>query len=117
MLAAFATVVAAAAGLRRAHRDLVAGLDARHAVADLRDHTRSLVTGHQRFANDEAAVAAFVEVVEVGPADTAGSESNQHFAGADGRLGVGVDPHVVLGVNTAAKHFRSLRGSEKGHRA
>ena len=86
LLAALAAVVAAAAGVRRRHRDLVADLHARDAGADApRRRADASWPGNQRLAHDEAAVAALEIVVEVGAADAAGAEAQQHLA----RAGVG----------------------------
>jgi hypothetical protein len=90
--------------LRGADRDLVPGLDAGDALANLRDDSRSFVAGNQRLADNEAPVPALVVVVEVGPANASGAETNQHFARSDGRLGLEIDAQVVLGVNAASQH-------------
>ena len=82
LLAALAAVVALAARMRRADGDLVADLDARDAGADRGDDAGGLVPGNQRLAHDEAAVAALEVVMEVGAADAAGAEPQQHLAGA-----------------------------------
>src|SRR5438093_605970 len=108
MLASFATVVAAATGLRGADRDLVAGLHASDTLADRRNHTGSLVPRHQRLANDKAAVPPLEVVVNVGTADAAGTESDQHLARTDCGVGLGIDTQVLLGMDTARQHDRWL---------
>ena len=61
------------------------------------------MAGNERLAHDETAVAAFVVIVEIRPADAGGPEPQQHFT----RSGLGnvdrFDPQVFLGVNAAGK--------------
>src|SRR5207253_6154811 len=108
MLAPFAAIVAAPTGLRRTHRDLVAGLDARDALADLRDDARSLVSGNERLADDEASIPAFEVIVQIGAADAARAEPDQHLARSDLGFRLWLYAQVFLRVNTASQHDRSL---------
>src|SRR5438309_5223133 len=80
MLASLATVFAAPACVGRRHGHLVAGLHPGDAFADTCDDGGRLVTGDQRLAYDEAAVAAFEVIVKIRSADAAGAELQQHFA-------------------------------------
>src|SRR5262249_47859871 len=80
LLAAFAATLATAARMRRAHRHLVADAHARDARTDAGDDRGGLMSGNQRLADDEVAVAALEVIVEIGAADATGAELQQHFA-------------------------------------
>ncbi len=75
---------------------------------DAGDHRRRLVPGNQRLAHDEVAVAALEVVVEIGAADAAGAEAQQHLAGADRRHFRVLDAQVFLCVDPASQHGASL---------
>jgi hypothetical protein len=108
VLAPFAAVVAAPAGMRRRDGNVVTLLHARDAGPNGRDDAGRLVARNQRLAHDEAAVAALEIVVEVRPADAGGAQAQQHFARARRRRVGGFDPQVFLRVYLAGQHFRSL---------
>jgi hypothetical protein len=108
LLPAFAAIGAAPAGVRRAHRDLVAFLDAGDIRADQRHHAGRFVPGHQRLADHEAAVAALEIVVKIGAADAPGAKAHQHLAGTHGRHRLGFDSQIFLRMDRARQHrYRS----------
>src|SRR6185437_10596868 len=104
LLAAAAAIGAASARMRGADRDLVADLDARHAFADRDDDGRRLVPGNKRLAHDEAAVPALVEIVQIGTADAAGAERQQHLASTGRRLVLRLDAQILFCMNAARQH-------------
>ncbi len=76
--AVVAAVLALTALRREQRHHMVARLDVFHALADLLDHARALVTEHRR------RVARWIRArrcVEIGVADAAGDEPNERFAG------------------------------------
>src|SRR3989442_1118623 len=78
------------------------------ALADLRDDARSLVSGNERLADDEASIPAFEVIVQIGAADAARAEPDQHLARSDLGFRLWLYAQVFLRVNTASQHDRSL---------
>ncbi len=78
--AAGATVVAAPARMRWIDRDLLSGRDTRYLCADGIDHAGGLMARDQRFAHDERADPAVLEIVQVRSADAACAQAQQHVA-------------------------------------
>lgn len=107
LLASLPAIPAAAAGMRRTHRDLVAGLDARDAGTGRDDDSRRLVPGNQRLAHDETAVSSVLEIVEIGAADAARTEGEQHLSHARNRRLLRLDAQVFFRVNATGEHLAS----------
>ena len=104
LLAPFATRFATSARVRRADGDLVAHPDAGDAGTEAGDYRRCLVARNQWFPHDEAAVPALEVVMQIGAADSAGAELQQHLTRTRLRHVGLLDAQIVFCVNSTSKH-------------
>jgi|SRR6516164_2546109 len=108
------TVDAAKTVLQRIHGDSIAHTYSGHTAADFDHFSRNFMSEHQGFADLEIQDSAFMVIVQVGSADSSGTEPHQDLAILrTRRLRAILDFELMSSVNDTSNH-KGLGGQGSG---